>query len=354
MSWYNTEGAYAPQLLYTKITYIRNPQSISFGKKANHSDLQALYAKVDSMLSSNGFRKEIFGSSKCELLALCEKQFVTKDFIEGENEKAIYLNEPCNLIIALGGKNLINISSLLSGLSVSESLKIASSAEELLDGEIEFAYDDSLGYLSPCPEDVGAGIEFSSALFLPSAENERNEEYFRQIAYLSGATLTPFTQSNRKSLLYLLKYKPKFKTSDKNASLIFEIIIKKIIDAEKQFSRIIYPTRSKIIIEKAWRAFGILSYARSLEVAELFDLCRDLRTVFSVNLGEEKPPISITGINRLISECQAYSVLSAEKCTNDEECSFARAKIAKAILQKSSLSTELAPRENKGVKDDNG
>ena len=352
MSWYNTEGAYASHILYTRISYIRNPASIGFGNKANQAELLPLLSKVNSILNSNGFRKEIFGeSSQTELYSLYEKQFVQKELLRSSAEKSIYLNEPCNLIISLGGKNFFNVSSLLSGLSVNEALKAAGCAEELLDKEIEFAYSDDLGYLSPVPRDVGSGIEFSCALFLPSAQDKENENYFSQIALDSHASLSPLIQGCGSSSLYVLKFRPQGKMSEQSSALLFEMIAKKTINAEKEFSRIKFTPLSKIIIEDAWRTFGILLYARSIEASELFNLIRTLRLCSIIESEAEKPPVSILKINRLIAECQNYSIISSEKCKNEDDIALSRAKAVKEILQKDC--SEPLTREHKGVKDNN-
>ena len=168
---------------------------------------------------------------------------------------------------------------------------------------------------------------------------------------VTHASLSPLIQGCGSSSLYVLKFRPQGKMSEQSSALLFEMIAKKTINAEKEFSRIKFTPLSKIIIEDAWRTFGILLYARSIEASELFNLIRTLRLCSIIESEAEKPPVSILKINRLIAECQNYSIISSEKCKNEDDIALSRAKAVKEILQKDC--SEPLTREHKGVKDNN-
>ena len=62
----------------------------------------------------------------------------------------------------------LRIQSILSGLSLEECYKNASSIEKKLDADFDFAYSDTLGYLTHCPTNLGTGMRASVMLFLPA------------------------------------------------------------------------------------------------------------------------------------------------------------------------------------------
>ena len=169
MSWYTSTGSSPNHVLFSKVRYIRNEAKRSFYHLLDSKRAQETLNKLNSLLTSNGFRGETIAQGiSPALLSLCEKQFIERDFAYSDRPRALYLNEPCNLLVAVGGRELISISSVTSGLSVIEAENMASKAEELIDREITFAYNDKLGYLSPSPECTGSGLYFSAALYLPS------------------------------------------------------------------------------------------------------------------------------------------------------------------------------------------
>ena len=334
MSWFNGTGNTPSRIIWSRVRYFRNLSS-AFYKSKNRDTIENARNKLSKIMQSSGFRKEdIPMGAPIKLRSLAEKQFIPYS-LEAAPICDVYFNEPCSLTISFGDRDLFNICSILSGRALTDALNIASQAEELLDGDFEFAYSDKLGYLSPDPRMCGSGAEFSALLFLPSIRQGNNDEIIF-IADSFGASLMPlFSDRENGGDLYILSYIQPHGSDEKNEIVQFEALCDRICEKELENERIIFSHSSIITVERAYRALGCLRYARLLCEEELLRYLSDVR--LSILLFPEESSeldINVSALDRLLGECLTYSTLdrTGTKCQDSEECDRLRANSAREFL----------------------
>lgn len=338
MSWFDSEGKQPYHVIFSQTSYIRNAANLPFLGKCDNKSLTAISDKIDSLLLKNGFRREnLPEDDKIRLGALFEKGFISSDLLRATPLRAIYFNEPCSLAVSVGGKDLLTVRSLLPGLSVTETRNIASGAEELLDSEIEFAYRDATGYLSPTPSRCGSGAEFTALLYLPSLRLCGTEESLRQRLSRSNADLFPFLKDKCEGDLYILTHSPSHCCDELLSAEAFDGILAKVVEEELAAERIIFSGSSKIMIDKAWRAYGTLLYARNLSAQDMLSLSSSIRIALANcdTKTAKLPPISATLLNTMIGkglDCSVISEMGA--CRSIEECNERRAELVSGLINK--------------------
>ncbi|MCV5432701.1 protein arginine kinase, partial [Escherichia coli] len=67
----------------------------------------------------------------------------------------------------LNEEDHIRIQCLFSGLQLSEALQSANQIDNWIEKEVEYAFDESLGYITSCPTNVGTGLRASVMIHLP-------------------------------------------------------------------------------------------------------------------------------------------------------------------------------------------
>ena len=334
MSWFNTEGYRPHHVIYTQTKYIRNLSALPFAS-SDAKLLEDEMQRIDKVMTENGFKRENIPDGNCpQALSLAEKGFVGIDFCENESVRALYLNEPCSLAISIGDSDLITIRSLLSGLAVAESKNVAAGAEELLDGEFEFAYSDAFGYLTSLPSSSGSGTELSVLLYLPALTSV-SAERVKETCASSGARFTrAFAYESNADHLYRLSYVPK-RFEDENREVIhFTSLVERIIELEKGLERIVFTGQDKAIIDKAMRAMGILLFATVICEEEMLSLLSDVRLALTLGLEYESLKITSVKLGEILAECLNASIIasSAIPCVDMDECNALRAERIKEIL----------------------
>lgn len=329
MSWYNTQGPLWDHVLFSRVRYIRNIAKQSFAPSGDLKKSAEAIAKLESILGKNGFRAERPAPGvTAEMLSLAEKQLIGRDLVYSDKPRAIFLNEPCNLLVYVGGNNHITVSSVVSGAGVGEARRMAMGAEELIDRELSFAYADGIGYLSPYPQDCGSGIEFSAALYLPSLRLSGKAAGGAGIACDPALTLRPMMSgADNAGDLYILSYVPHYLADEESACDFFLNTVTAMAEKEKSRLRILCKDIEKDIYETARRSLGALIYATRLGEGEMLRMISSIRLALSVSEGGCEDLPDITTLNYLSAEGLSASVtLSAsEKCLTSEDCERARA-----------------------------
>jgi protein arginine kinase len=336
MSWYNTVGACPEHVLYSKVRYVRNVNSLPFSALSGSGRAEGIIATVDKILGGGGFKKEELGRTKSiYLLALAEKQLIDADLVESDRHRFIYSNEPCNALVALGGDDMISISAVVAGLSVKEAESIASSAEAMLEGGLDFAYDDKIGYLSRRVEKCGAGMELSAALYLPSLKYGDDDAPLLRDVAKRGASLCPmFSFKDNAGDIYVLSYTPPFLCNENAATEYFCSLIERIVTDERSREKMLFPEVSKIITDSAARALGILSFARQLSLGEMLSLISDVRLAICLSGGSIDGLPELCDLNFMLAEGQDAAVMSSAgvKCLCANDCDDARASFTRKYI----------------------
>ncbi len=337
MSWYNTAGLCPAFVLFSKVRYIRNIAKQNFYPLTDLKKTADSFSKAEAVLKKNGFRQEkLLPSVNSAILSLAEKQFIERDIVYTEKQRAIYLNEPCNLIVSLGGDNFITITSIVSGLSVDEAKNIASGAEELLDREISFAYSDKIGYLSPICSESGSGLCFSAALYLPSLRLCNNFGMICSAIQKSGMSISPMLSSGGNSGdIYIISHTPHYLACEASSAAYFSDTVSAIAEQEKNTLLSIFKEHFDTLCNNAYRALGAMLYSRKLSEYEMLKYLSTIRLYLSVAQNTDKELPDLTALNYLSAEGLSCSVISStkSKCNTQSECDTARASLIRAYIE---------------------
>ncbi len=336
MSRYDTQSPYKSYVLFSKVRYIRNISKGVFYQLSDIKRCTESLSRLDALLQKNGFRQEKTADGiDPHIIALCERAFVERDLIYTNKPRAIYLNEPCNLMISLGGDDLINITSVISGLSLDEALNTASGAEALLDRELDFAYNERVGYLSPRISECGSGIRLSAALFLPSLSISGISE-LQVMLSPHGITLSPlFFAKDSPADIYTVSYSPHYLANEGLAECFFSNMIKTIADREAEALRSLYSSNTDSLLNTARRAVGALLFSDTLREDELSGYLASIRLSLCLSPDSETALLPINALNYLSAEGLNSSVISSakEKCNSQAECDRARARLVREYIE---------------------
>lgn len=329
MSWFNTRGACAERILYSKARYVRNVAKLPFGNAADRGKLSGIYSKIEKVLTSGGFRGERLPMGTTpSVLSFAEKQFIDRDLVFSEGTRIIYFNEPCNLTVTLGGRDLISIQSVMPGRAISEAQKSAAVAEEMLDSEITFAYVESIGYLCERPELCGSALELSAGLYLPSLRLLGTLDNLRKNLFARGVIISPMhNYPNCAGDLYTIHYVPPHLADEQSAVSFFDSLLCELDTLESGNQRMLFPDASSSLEDAAYRALGILLYSRKTSEFEMLCLLSDIRILICAKGDTPEGLPRIEDINFMCTEGLNCSLCASsdQRCSSEDELDTLRA-----------------------------
>ena len=121
MAWYHIPGNRQDAVICTQVRLSRNLADYPFPGRLEAPLAREIIAKAGEVLLPNGFTKIDFTDiSRTAAQALVEQQYASPAFLRESLPHALFVNEPCNLAVAICEEDHVRIRSLRAGLSLQD------------------------------------------------------------------------------------------------------------------------------------------------------------------------------------------------------------------------------------------
>lgn len=323
----------------TRIRLARNLSDIPFPNKMTGEQKNDVINRVEDALRGAKFCKDITlekidMSTLDEITsnAMAERRIISPEFAKNRQGRAIFVSKDESIAIIVNEEDHIRIQVLSSGSDLPVCLKIASEIDAYLDSKLTFAFDETLGYLTQCPTNLGTGLRASVMLHLPMMESARMIENLANTVSKLGMTVRGSMGEGSASRggLYQISNQVTLGISEQNAIDNLMSIVNQVIKQEESLRKNAYQNDTISTDDKIYRALGILKNARLLSTEELLNLLSVIRLGTSIGV----IAVDMSKLNMLLFETGAYSVCkrygdSADLRKRDElRAQFVRENIA--------------------------
>ena len=299
----------------TRIRLARNISDMPFPDRMNSEQKAEIIKRVEGALKNAKFTKDIV-LEKIEMdklddisaKAMAERRIISPEFANNREGRALFLSKDESVAVLVNEEDHIRIQVLSSGSDLPICLKIAAEIDTYLDSKIKFAFDQTLGYLTQCPTNLGTGLRASVMLHLPMMENAKVIENLANTISRLGMTIrgSMGEGSNSKGALYQVSNQVTLGISEQNAIDNLMSIVNQIIKQENSLRKRAYEEDSVSTNDKIYRAYGILSNARLMSSEEILNLLSLIRLGNSIGVLKT----DTVALNKLIFESGAYEIAS--------------------------------------------
>lgn len=324
-------------VISTRVRLARNLKDYPFPCRLSAQDKEKVIEKVKNAVenSNSPISKDFSFIRMSELtpqqgVSLVERRLVSPEFISESQGRALLLSKDESISIMINEEDHIRLQVIKSGLSLEDTYDIADKLDTLLDENLDFAFDERLGYLTQCPTNLGTGMRASVMLHLPALEKSR--AVGRIAGNLSKLGLTirgahgEGTEPN--GALYQLSNQVTLGISEKAAIENLKNITMQLVSQENQAR-----TRlcSSIDIQDAIsRSLGLLRSALVISHDEALKLLSNVR--LGIVSGQIKD-VTIETVDKLMLSVEpATLTVNLNKNLSPHERDIERAKIIKSAL----------------------
>lgn len=252
--------------------------------------------------------------------------------IDNSSKAAFILDDKETISIMINEEDHVRIQCITGGLNLEEVYDVSEKIDDLLEENLEYAFDEKLGYLTACPTNVGTGLRASVMLHLPSLSlNNQINGLLNALAQV-GMTIRGLYGEGSKAIgnIYQISNQVTLGRSEEEIlsnlkALVLQIINQEIISRENLMKKYKYELEDKI-----YRALGVLKSAVLLNSSECLKLLSDVR--LGVEMGIIKDVNGIT-LNKLLVESQPATIqkIYGESLSNKDR-DFNRAKFVREKL----------------------
>ena len=340
LSWFGTEGADSDVVLSSRVRLARNLVGLPFPGRADLGQLAEIRQRIDAALADLGAelgqpvdRIALEQLTALQREVLIEKRLISEKFAEVQPHRLAYITRDTRISILINEDDHLRIQVMAPGLSLREAFDMASQVDDYIEERLDLAFDETMGYLTAYPTNLGTGLRASVILHLPGLVYTRNIENIVNTSPQIGLSVHPLEGIGEGAHLYKISNQFTLGYSETEMIDNLRTTVGEIVAHERRARKALSYLGKDGVEDGIWRAFGILSYARSLTEQELFTLLSRVRYGIDRAIIEEVALDAYAEI--LVAARENYLKYMAEnENLSTGEISTIRAARVRAILQK--------------------
>ncbi len=217
--------------------------------------------------------------SEHEKLAYQEGHLVSPLLLKEEKNRAVILSSDKSIAVMVNEEDHLREQCISKGFHLKEAYQRLSALDTRLSGVLDFAYDQSLGYLTACPSNLGTGMRASVMVFLPGLTWNGGLKKLLPLLREKRMTLRgAFGEgSNAEGYLYQLSNEQTLGVSEIELIERVSEVTMTICDQEVRAREKMLKTSETELRDRCLRAYGTLTNCALLDMEEFNSKIIDVR-----------------------------------------------------------------------------
>ncbi|MCL2286072.1 MAG: ATP--guanido phosphotransferase [Firmicutes bacterium] len=338
--WYQSNATDENQIISSRVRLARNLKQYLFQRKLSPSDASAIVLEVENIIGKINVQRPfeplvVQDLRKIDQQIFLEKHILSPRYLDSTLSKGVFVDVYQNISVMVNEEDHVRIQSVCPGNNLAHALITANEIDNLLEKYLDFAFDEKLGYLTACPTNVGTGLRASYMVHLPCLDKTNMLKKLFPYITKSGMTLRGIYGEGTIPMGSIYQLSNQITLGKNEAQIIktLAIVADNIIKREIQTRDNILSSRQNYLQDKAYRAYGILSYSRRIAVHEAMNLLSDIRLGYMAGI-LDLPKLAVP-IYQIMMEIQpGHLYFAAGKTMNEDETDTARADFLRKIFYK--------------------
>ncbi len=336
--WLRGEGPHHQIVISSRVRLARNLRDRAFpgwGKKpARIEVLELIRPRVEELPEmQDSFSELLQDLSSLEKQVLVERHLISREHAAKGVGSAVVMNRRQTLSIMINEEDHLRMQSIRSGLQLKQAFKLVDKVDSALEGKLDFAYDNKLGYLTACPTNVGTGMRASAMLHLPGLVLSELINQVIQAVSKIGLAVRGLYGEGTEAMGNLFQISNQTTLGEKEDEIIARLskVIETIIDKEHDARQVLIQKKSNTLWDQIGRAYGILTYAHAMTSKEALNLLSIIK--LGVDLGAFPEDRRLPVDELFIDTQPAHLQKSSQQKLNAEERDHLRAQIIRERLK---------------------
>lgn len=295
------EGQDNEIIVSSRVRIARNIANIPFETKMKTEDSARLIELSRSVITKkeNGDFIDIKSISPLERESLLECHLISPAFLKMTKSTGLFITEKRNISVMINEEDHLRIQGLVYGLNLSNIASEVFAFEEDIGDEIDYAFNDTYGFLTSCPTNLGTGLRASVLLHLPGLVFTNEVEKVLKGAVQIGMAVRGLygEGSEIKGSLFQISNQHTLGLREEDVIETIMKLTRMIMDIEKKARDVIFEKAQHEFEDKVFRSLAVLRSARIINTDEVLNLLSAIR--FGVGVGVIKD-VTLGMINEIM------------------------------------------------------
>lgn len=318
--------------LSTRVRLARNVAGIPFAGRMQRTDLDKICSLAADAFAGTDYEViPIENLPAARKRSYIERHLASPALMESGLGMLI-LSRDETIAVMVSEEDHFRIQCILPGQSLEKAQQTAHAVNELLEKDICFAYDETLGYLTACPTNVGTGMRASVMLHLPALTMTGQMGKLQKTLQNNGMAVRGIygEGTNAVGSIFQISNRVTLGASEEQLTEGVDVTVAEIVRMEEDTCNLLKDSAPISVEDGVYRAFGTLAHARSVDINEFMRLWSSV--MLGCTLGWIK--LDAEAMNRLLTGAQPGQLAMKYGTGNID---VARADLCRGVMQDTGL-----------------
>ena len=339
--WMKSEGPESDIVLSSRVRLARNLQQYVFpiaaDKESAHQVIEAISTCINEKNKVSEEAK--FGNADdgrvktLEKRVLVEKHLISPNLAETAKYGAVLMNDDESVSIMINEEDHIRIQCLAPGLQLEEVLQKANEMDNIIEEHADYAFDETRGYLTSCPTNVGTGLRASVMMHLPALVLTKKMSRIIPAINQLGLAVRGIYGEGTEAQGNIFQISNQMTLGKSEEDIIEDLagVVMQVIQQERAARQQLQDGLKLQLEDKLYRSLGTLENSRIIQSKEAAKCLSDVRLGIDLEIFEG---ISKTILNELMILTQpGFLQQYAGEVLNPEERDIRRASLIRERIK---------------------
>lgn len=312
--WYIDPGPDSDVVVSSRVRLARNFRNYPFPGRSTMEDQENIIKETqEALFKANPELKEklnlllVKDMTPIERQVLVEKHLVSKELAESSLMAGALISDDEQISIMINEEDHLRIQCLASGMQLEKVFDLCNRLDDIIAESVEYAFDDTIGYLTSCPTNVGTAVRASLMLHLPALTMTGYIRTVLESCGKLGLAVRGLYGENTEAYgsMYQLSNQITLGRSEIDIVMSIKNIGIQIIEQERLLRSELLKRNGVRLEDRIMRSYGTLRYSRILTSEEALKRLSDIRLGINLGLIDE---LTETDVNELMLTIQPGSL----------------------------------------------
>ncbi|RDW18532.1 protein arginine kinase [Oceanobacillus chungangensis] len=300
--WMRDDGPESDIVLSSRIRLARNVADVSFPLIASEEKLEAIHDFFQEKYEHQSFRNHedfefisIRDLTAVEKHVLVEKHLISPHLVKYSDESAALISQNEQISVMINEEDHIRIQLYYPGLQLERALEDAFAFDDWLEERVDYAFDETRGYLTCCPTNVGTGLRASVMMHLPALTITKQINRIIPAINQLGFVVRGIYGEGSEAVGNIFQVSNQITLGKSEEDIVSDLgsIVNQLIGHERNARSILMKQSELTLEDRIYRSYGVLEYSRIINATEAS------RCISNVRLGIDLGIIKHTSRNIL-------------------------------------------------------
>lgn len=275
-TWMSGDRQHGDIVMSTRIRLARNIDGFRFPRSFTEDSAMTIDRLVSGVLLDaeqlpiEFSHFDLTSKPQLQKQVLVEKHLISPQLAKKEDVGSVLLSEDESISIMINEEDHIRIQCLEPGLQLEKALEKANDIDDYIEARVKYAFDETYGYITCCPTNVGSGLRASVMMHLPALTMTNQMRQLISMMPRLGLVVRGLYGEGTEAIGNYYQISNQVTLGKTEEEIIHDLntIVEQIVLRETSARKAMLDHASIAISDKLNRSMGVLQHARILSTEE--------------------------------------------------------------------------------------